>query len=145
MVLLLRYEEDVSINANNHNRLPAKESGLSKTNKSTELIVGQIVLEICDRLKQQNPEIKFKQRQFKFINTIDVDQAWKYQYYLIRRNVLAIGKQFVSLDFSGLKERISVISSKQKDPYFQFDFLKNLHYKYKLETIFFWQVGKSGR
>lgn len=134
---LSRYEEYVA-NPNQfdqHNRFLGSDLDYSTP------IVDLISLEIQKIIQKKYPEIQFKKREFKQINTHDVDFSWKYLNKPFYETLGSLGKKIFKGNFTEFRNQINVLLKKEIDPYDQFDYLKTLAEKYNIETIFFWLLG----
>ena len=134
---LSRYEEYIAKpeQFDEHNRFLGSDLDYSKP------IVDEICLEIQHKVKTKFPEIYFKQRVFKQINTHDIDYAWKYLYHSPKIKYGSFFKKIVKGNFAEAKQQIKVLNQQKKDPYDTFDYLKTLAEKHQIETIFFWLLG----
>lgn len=84
-------------------------------------------------------------RQFTFLPTIDIDNAYAYKNKGFVRTFAAQIKSILNLNFSEFKLRHEVINQKKTDPYDTFDFIFDIHKKYDLNPIFFFLIGKYGK
>ena len=134
---LSRYEEYIAKpeQFDEHNRFLGSDLDYSKP------IVDEICLEIQHKIKTKFPEVSFKQRVFKQINTHDIDYAWKYLYHSPKIKYGSFFKKIVKGNFAEAKQQIKVLNQQKKDPYDTFDYLKTLAEKHQIETIFFWLLG----
>ena len=134
---LSRYEEYIAKpeQFDEHNRFLGSDLDYSKP------IVDEICLEIQHKIKTKFPEVYFKQRVFKQINTHDIDYAWKYLYHSPKIKYGSFFKKIVKGNFAEAKQQIKVLNQQKKDPYDTFDYLKTLAEKHQIETIFFWLLG----
>lgn len=134
---LSRYEEYSAKPAefDQHNRFLGSDLDYSQP------IVDEICLNIQQQLKTKYPEISFKQRVFKQINTHDVDYAWKYLHHSPKLKYGSLSKKLIKGDFTEAKKQLKVLNHQEKDPYNTFDYLKELAKKHQIETIFFWLLG----
>lgn len=134
---LSRYEEYIAKpeQFDKHNRFLGSDLDYSKP------IVDEICIKIQQKIKTKFPEIYFKQRIFKQINTHDVDYAWRYLNHSPKIKYGSILKKLVKGDFKEILNQIKVLNHQVKDPYDTFDYLKDLAEKHQIETIFFWLLG----
>ena len=87
------------------------------------------------------PELKFTEKKYRYISTIDIDNAWAYRQKGIMRTVGASMRSILKMEFGNVAERLSVIAGKRKDPYDTYDLLKEIKERYKLENIYFFLLG----
>lgn len=134
---LSRYEEYIaqSHQFDHHKRFLGSELDYSKP------IVDLIVLKIQKIIQLKYPHFQFNKREFKQINTHDVDFSWKYLNKPWFETIGSIGKKVLKGNFKEIKTQIDVLSHKIKDPYDQFNYIKQLSDKHKIESIFFWLLG----
>jgi hypothetical protein len=59
--------------------------------------------------------------------------------------VAGFASDLIKRNFSGIKERISIISGKKKDPFDCYDFLIDTHKEGKLKCIYFFLLGDYGK
>lgn len=140
---ITRYEEYQVHIRDNHNRYKAKES-FAYQNQIIHLpLVDKWALLILDELKAKFPNISYKERKFRAINTLDIDQA----YAIREKGILRIGgiilKTIFKLNFKELKYIINVLLKNKKDPYDTFDFIIENLIKYpKIKHYFFLLIGE---
>ena len=78
--LISRYEEYLPFNADQHGRFEANQSLAFKNGFLYDPIVDQWVCTLADMLHQKFHDFKPCEREFKFIPTIDIDNAYAYLY-----------------------------------------------------------------
>ena len=134
---LSRYEEYISPKDlfDEHNRFLGSDLDYSQP------IVDLICIEIQVKIKEKYPELNFKQRNFKQINTHDVDYTWKYLHHSPKIKFGSLFKKLVKGNFKEFQNQIKILNHKEKDPYNTYDYLKHLAEKHQIGTIFFWLLG----
>lgn len=134
---LSRYEEYIAKpdQWDQHNRFLGSDLDYSQP------IVDFICIEIQHQIKEKFPDIKYKERSFKQINTYDVDFAWKYLHHSIKIKYGSLFKKLLKGDLKNFKTQISVLNGKQDDPYEMYNYIENLAENKNIETIFFWLLG----
>ena len=88
-------------------------------------------------IQSKFPDFKPVSRKFKFINTIDVDNAYCYLEKGLLRTVGAICRSLLQFDFNPIPERIRVLLGKEKDPYDTFDYLLDVKRNMTLKAVYF--------
>lgn len=142
--LLSRYEEYLPHIKDRFHRFPAKES-IAYTNGFLKTpIIEYWLLDLIKAIQSKFPEFKPLSREFTFVNTIDVDNAYCYLEKGVVRNLAASIRSIVNLDFEGLAQRLKVVLGKTKDPYDTFDYLLDLQLKYKFKSIYFFLLADYG-
>jgi hypothetical protein len=125
--LLTRYEEYLHFKPDRYRRFPAKESICYRSGMLDLAVVDRWILRLYDLLKTKYPDLKPVRRSFRFIPTIDVDIPYEYRHKGILRCAGGALKSALKLEFKKVKERISVLTGKQKDPFYTFDRIKEMH------------------
>ena len=95
-------------------------------------------------IQSKFPHFRPASRKFKFINTIDIDNAYCYLEKGLLRTVGAICRSLLQFDFDPIPKRIRVLLGKEKDPYDTFDYLLGLQKKYDFESIYFFLLADYG-
>ena len=142
--LLTRYEECLPHIRDKYNRFEASESLGFKNGFLTEPVVDQWLLRIKDVLATTYPELKFKERKYEFISTIDIDNAFAYKHKGLMRTLGAYGRSLVNLSFKEIVERTKVLLGQAQDPYDTYEFQLELQAKYNLKTIYFFLLADYG-
>lgn len=141
---LTRYEEYFPFQADAHGRFPAAESWAYQNDCLQTPIVDLLVAELKRALQKRFPSIVFKQQQFQFSPTYDIDMAWAFRHKGWKR---AIGGYFNDLrkgQFISFKNRFKTHFLFQKDPFQVFDWLDSLHRKFNLQPTYFFLLGDYG-
>lgn len=144
--LVSRYEEWLPYEADIHNRFPATASILYKNNLLAEPIVNQWALELKNTLLFVYPHLTFNPRKFEYLNTLDIDQAWKFKGKGVLRNVLGSANDVLHGRWENTKNRWLVLLGLKKDPFFEvFKWLNAECRERKITTVFFILLGDYGK
>lgn len=142
--LLSRYEECLPHIRDQYNRFEASESIGYKNGFLTEPVVDQWLLRIKDILAAKFPELRFKAREYQFISTIDIDNAYAFKNKGFIRTVGAFGRSIVNFNLSEVLFRIKVLLGQAKDPYDTYDFQLQVQKEHGLKTIYFFLLADYG-
>jgi hypothetical protein len=142
--LLSRYEECLPHIRDQYNRFEASESIGFKNGFLTEPVVDQWLLRIKEILVVRFSELRFKPRNYQFISTIDIDNAYAFKNKGFIRTLGAFGRSFLKLDLKEVKYRVNVLLGRRKDPYDTYDFQLKLQKEYGLKTIYFFLLADYG-
>lgn len=142
--LLSRYEECLPHIRDQYNRFEASESIGYKNGFLTEPVVDQWLLRIKDILVARFPELRFKAREYQFISTIDIDNAYAFKNKGFIRTIGAFGRSIVNFDLSEVLFRIKVLLGQAKDPYDTYDFQLQVQKEHGLKTIYFFLLADYG-
>ena len=115
--LLSRYEEYFSTHRDKHGRYRDSENILVHHRLHHKPVVDQMAYWIAEKLTKEFPEIKVLQRTFRFLTTIDIDNAWAFRNKTIKIGLGAAFKAVMKGHWNELKQRANVLLRLQKDPY----------------------------
>jgi len=142
--LVSRYEEYLPFHSDHHGRFEAKESLAYKNNFLQDPIIDQWAYLFRDILKDHYPDLQFKKREFRYISTIDVDNAYAFLFKGISRTLGATLRSLINLDLEDNIRRYRALANK-RDPYDTYDIFFDTHQKYGIKPIWFFLVGNSGK
>lgn len=141
--LITRYEEYLPFKKDKHGRFEAKESFAYKNGFIDRPIVDEWIIDIQTLLSVKFPQLIWPERKFKFIPTLDIDQAFTVK----GKSVIRISKKllfaFFSLKFVEFWWILMVYFGFKKDPFDQFENIENLHRKYNFRAIYFFLFSKK--
>ncbi|MCK4664322.1 MAG: polysaccharide deacetylase family protein [Bacteroidales bacterium] len=143
--LVSRYEEYLTFIPDIHNRFSAKQSLAYKNGFLEKPIVNQWVMLLKNILEQKFPEIKFPEKKYNFISTIDVDNAYAYLNKGFLRTFAATFLSILKFNFNDNVRRYKVLLKKSNDPFNTFNYIRNIHDKYNIKPVYFFLVGKYGK
>ncbi|MFI5220920.1 MAG: polysaccharide deacetylase family protein [Bacteroidia bacterium] len=90
-----------------------------------------------EKILEKFPSETFRQNQFKFLSTIDIDFAYKYKGIRLTRHLLKFGKSVLQFRFLDADEQIQVVLKFKKDPYNTYRLIENISSRSSTETLFF--------
>ena len=139
--LISRYEEYLPFSADQHGRFEANQSLAGQNGFLYDPIVDQWVCKLSKILKKQGfTGFEACAREFKYIPTIDVDNAYAYLYKGTVRTIGATMRDLFKLDIDENIKRFQTLKG-EKDPYDTYGYLNTLHKKYGVDPIWFFLVG----
>jgi hypothetical protein len=142
--LVSRYEEYLPHIRDSHDRYTTSESLAYQKNFLQKPLVNIWAMKIKDAILKKYPAARFQPREYKFISTIDIDNAYAYLEKGLMRTIGALARSLVHLDFDGIFERSRVMLGMQHDPYDTFDYQLRLHQLKKVRSIYFLLLGEYG-
>jgi hypothetical protein len=142
--LLSRYEEYLPFKPDKFNRFDVKNSLAFQYDFIHLPLVNLWLEEFKNLLQKKYPELQFASRDFRYISTIDIDNAYKYKHKGLMRTIGGYVKSTVLRNLSEIKERTSVLLEKEQDPFDSYDFLLETQTKYDLNVIYFFLLGDYG-
>ncbi len=142
--LVCRYEEYLPHIKDQHLRFSPHQSLAYQRGFLDKPLVNIWALKIRTMLQQRFPQLTFKDHQYRFISTIDVDSAYAYKEKGMTRQFGAFMLNLFELNLKKMLERFRVLAGLEKDPYDTYDYLLGLKKKYNLKQIYFFLVGNYG-
>ncbi len=139
--LITRYEEYLPHVKDTHERFTATQSLAFKYEFLEQPVVDIWAFKLLEKIKEKFPDFEFKKRTYKFLSTIDVDNAFAYKYKSLIRTVGGFSNDFFKFRLRSFWNRFIVLSNIKKDPYNTFDTILRLKKEYKIKTIFFFLIG----
>ena len=140
--LISRYEEYLDFKPDDLGRFPASKSVASKYDFLEVPVVDIWAQKLGQILKVRFPELKFEERNFRVLSTIDVDQAWAFRYKSFFRKMGGGIKSLVKAEFQDFKWRISTLMLGKEDPFDTYKYIEEAHHS--INYMYFIQVGKYG-
>lgn len=140
--LVSRYEEYLPAQKDEHNRYLPEQSLAARMN-----FLEKPLIDLWFKKLETDLYTRFgvvSKRQFKFINTIDVDSAYAFIEKGLFRTLGAALRDILAGRFTEVKERIGTIVFGRKDPFNTFKYALDLNKKHGFESIFFFLLGDYG-
>ncbi|MEI7596588.1 MAG: polysaccharide deacetylase family protein [Bacteroidota bacterium] len=136
--LVSRYEEYLPHIKDQYFRYTPEQS-IAYENGFLDLpVVDHWALMIKDIISQRFPEFLFPVRKFKYIPTIDVDNAFAFKNKGLMRTLGGIAKSITIFDAKSIIKRLQVVFNLAKDPFDTFTKMEEIHKQYKLQAIYFY-------
>jgi len=142
--LVSRYEEYLPHLKDKYNRYKAEESLAFRNGFLERPIINIWAKEFIDRLQNQFPDLNITPSKFKYISTIDIDNAYLYKGRGLVRSMAFLLKAIINSDFKTIKLAFLVMSRRIKDPFDTYSLQFNLQRKYNIEVIYFILLADYG-
>ncbi|MFL0171173.1 polysaccharide deacetylase family protein [Tenacibaculum maritimum] len=139
--LITRYEEYLPHVKDKHGRFSAEKSIAYKYGFLEKPIIDIWAFKLLKALKERFPTYQYKERNFQFISTIDVDNAYAYRHKSFVRTIGGFLNDVGKLNLFNLWNRMAIVFRIKKDPFQTFDKLISLKKEYDVRTIFFFLIG----
>lgn len=143
--LVSRYEEYLPFTPDAHGRYPTVTSLAGRYGFLQVPVVDRWIQKLAGCLVRHFPEIELRKKTFRFLSTIDIDQAWAYRHRPWWRTLGALLKELLTLQLSSLKQRIRVLAGQAPDPCDVYGYLDGIHSQYGMQPVYFILVGKYGK
>lgn len=139
--LLTRYEEYLPYLKDVHGRFPPSESIAYKNNFLRLPVVDIWAYRFLDKLKERFPAIDSKERKFQFTSIIDVTSSHCFAHRGPMRSIAGFLYDLGTFKLKRVAQRTSVWLKIRKDPYNNYESLIEIHKKFQIKSIFFFQFA----
>lgn len=142
--LLTRYEEYLPHIRDRYDRFEAENSINFQHGFLQKPIINHWAQNLIQIIKSKNNKIEFKQTSYRYISTIDIDNAYAFRQKGVMRTFGGFARSVVNFFWEDFRERLQVLSGKMKDPYDTYEHQLQLQKKYNLKVIYFILLGDYG-
>ena len=143
--LVTRYEEYLPGKRDRHGRFLSRSS-LANQNRFVEKpLVNMWAWKMASEIEKSVPGITFRRTAFKYIPTIDIDNAWAFKHKGFFRGIAASLKDLAAGHPGRVKQRLMVLFRLRKDPFDTYDFIKDILTNAGFRPEFFILVNKKGK
>lgn len=142
--MVSRYEEYLPFQPDRLGRFEAGESLAFRNGFLGVPVVDHYALLLRTALLKVFPALVLPERKFTYIPTIDVDVAYAYRGRGGMRTFMAGMASLARMDLQSLKQRIRVLSGREKDPYDTYDLQLQWHAEFGLRVYYFFLCGDYG-
>lgn len=142
--LVSRYEEYLPGKRDRHRRFRARDSFAVTHSFLEKPIVNIWALKLAEII-EKDTGYKFKKTRFKYLPTIDIDNAWAFKNKGLIRITLSIGKDILHGRFRLLRKRFAVVNRIEKDPYDNYDYMTDTFKKYNFRPTYFFLLNRKGK
>jgi hypothetical protein len=143
--LVSRYEEYLSFTADKYGRFEADQSLAFRDGFLDEPVVNLWAVKLGNVIAEMYSGLAVRNKEFEYISTIDIDNAWAYLHKGFLRTAGAFVKSVLRFDLHDFGKRLCTLSGADEDPYYVFDYLKEQESKYGFNSVYFFLTGKYGR
>ncbi|MGI6478171.1 MAG: polysaccharide deacetylase family protein [Salinivirgaceae bacterium] len=142
--LITRYEEYIKSKVDRFGRFDPRSSIAWQKGFLTEPVVNIWISWLKDIISKTYPELTLAEPKYKFVATIDIDNAYAYINKGFFRQTGGLVRSLFKADFKGFSNRLKVFFGSQKDPYDTYDILDKIHEKYELTPYYFFLLANYG-
>lgn len=142
--LASRYEEYLPHLKDKHGRFAAEESMAFKNEFLDLPLINIWADRFFEYLKTTSDTPMEDKRNYSFLPSIDVDNAYAYKEKGLVRTMGAFGRSLLTANIKDLRVRARTILNLEHDPYDTFDQFIELEKRYGLNQLFFFLVGDYG-
>lgn len=143
--LVTRYEEYLDSDKDKYGRFQPEDSILHKYGLLKRPVVNIWARMLADKLKERYPQLVFPEPEFKFLATVDIDNAWAFRNKGFWRGAGAFMKAVSHGEFADARQRVNVWLGKDQDPYDTYALLDDVFKGNEDKVIFFLLLGDYRR
>ncbi|MBA3899420.1 MAG: hypothetical protein H0X62_04285 [Bacteroidetes bacterium] len=142
--LVSRYEEYLPHIKDEYGRFDSKESLAFQKEFLERPLINIWASKIKQLLAEKYPGIQLKQANYKFISTIDIDNAYAYKEKGTVRTVGGFARAVVNMNMEEAMQRLSVVFGKCPDPFDTYDYQLEVQKRFNLNVIYFMLLADYG-
>lgn len=142
--MVSRYEEYLPHIRDRLDRFDAHSSLAWEHNFLETPVVNHWIKMVGDVVLAKFPELRLTSKNYSFIPTIDIDNAYAYKLKGLMRTLGGFARSLIQLDFDDFKNRIRVLSGFDRDPYDTYEYQLNIQKKYGFRPLYFFLLGDYG-
>ena len=142
--LVSRYEEYLPFIPDTFNRFEAENSLAYQYDFLRKPLINLWITEFEKLLLKSFKGLIITHTPYKFVSTLDIDNAYKYLEKGMMRSIGGYLKALVNFDKADMKQRTAVLLKKEKDPFDSYDYHLEIQRKYHLKVIYFFLLGDYG-
>lgn len=143
--LVSRYEEYIPFIADHHGRFPARESFMYREGTLHQPLVNIYAEMLAEVLLEHYPGLEFKRPEYRFVSTVDIDNAYAYLGKGLVRTLGGYMRDVVQFRPGEMWQRTKTFLGLMHDPYETFDHQLELQEKYGFESIYFALFSRLGQ
>ena len=122
--MVTRYEEYLPHREDEHGRFTTAECLAVEAGFKDEPVVDQWACLLRELLTRRYPDLQFSSRNYRFVQTVDIDAAWCFLHKGIFRTAVGGLRDLVARrDLDELRLRWRVLTHREADPYDTFDYI----------------------
>jgi len=143
--MVSRYEEYLPTIYDTHQRFEAHHCLAYNNGFLQKPVVNLWAYTLRDLLKSKFPTLQILKREYKYVSTIDIDNAWAFKQKGLIRTLGGYLKSLSLLDFKAIGQRTKVLMGFERDPYDTYAFQLEIQKKYNLKTLYFILFASYGK
>jgi hypothetical protein len=143
--LVTRYEEYLSFIPDRYGRFRASDSIMTTGKFLNVPLVNVWTSLLKDLIKSVYPAIRFAEKNFRYVPTIDVDHAFAYRQRTFIRTLGGYGRSLILGNLNNVLQRTNVLLGLSKDPYDQYDYIRKIHERFGWKPLYFILFADHGK
>jgi hypothetical protein len=142
--LLTRYEEYLNSKLDRFGRYDPRSSVAWKKSFLMDPVVNIWIGWLREIISTKYPDLSVAEPKYKFVSTIDVDNAYAYLNKGLIRQIGGLARSLVKTDFTEFSRRLKVYIGSQCDPFDTYETLYQIHYRYNITPYYFFLLANYG-
>ncbi|MCB0397071.1 MAG: polysaccharide deacetylase family protein [Flavobacteriales bacterium] len=142
--MITRYEEYLPFISDQHQRFEAHASLAMQENFLADPVVDRWAIALGHALQKQFPTFSPAPRKYRYLSTVDIDNAYAYKEKGLIRTAGGYLKSFAAFDLNEVILRTRVLLRQERDPYDTYEQLLDIQKRYDLRPIYFFLVADYG-
>lgn len=142
--LVSRYEEYLPHKRDANDRYDVRGSVAFENNFLGTPVINHWAGKIKAMIAEKYPQAVFPEQHYRFIPTIDVDNAYAYREKGFVRTFGAFSRSLLKFNFGDISTRSNVLLGKENDPYDVFEYLINIQKNSGINPIYFFLLADYG-
>lgn len=142
--IVTRYEEYLPSEKDQHERYIPTNSINYKYGFLNKPIVNIWATDLAEKLKLIYPTFNYEKYTFRFISSIDIDNAWAFAHKGALRGIGGIANDLLEFKFKQLGTRLKSYGHDANDPYNTYHIIEGLQQKYNHALMWFFLIGDYG-
>ncbi|MBN1821716.1 MAG: polysaccharide deacetylase family protein, partial [Prolixibacteraceae bacterium] len=139
--IITRFEEYLETEKGKYNCYPAEKSILFLNNRLKKPVVNIWANLLAEKIKEHYPEFRTAEPEFRYLSTIDIDNAWAFRNKGVLRSIGACIKDIVTGRLGNNILRIKSWANNKIDPYNTYLYLDKVFAGNEKDVIFFFLLG----
>jgi hypothetical protein len=144
-LMVSRYKEYLPYRKGKFSRFEAAESIAYQYGFLEEPVINQWTAKLKEILQLRYTTIHFPEKKFRFLSTIDIDNAYAFKHKGVLRTVGALLRSLLNRDMNTMVARISTLLGHDEDPYNTYNIIDQIEKKHGFASLFFFLVGDYTR
>jgi len=143
--LVTRYEEYLSFTPDRFGRFRPSDSITAAGNFLEIPVVNLWANLLKDHIRMVYPSLQFNEKKFRFVPTIDIDHAFAFKQHSIFRTFGGYSRSLMVGNLKKIIQRTGVLLGISRDPYDQYDYIREIHSQSGLRPIYFILFADYGK
>lgn len=143
--LVSRYEEYLPGKRDGHGRFMARKSCAGTNGFLEKPLVNIWAWKLAEIIESKYSGVEFRRSKFKYVPTIDIDNAWAFKNKGFFRIIFSLTKDILKGRWKTFRKRLAVVNRLETDPYDNYDYMLSVYKEFNFRPTFFFLLNKKGK